>query len=274
MAVSEENYLLSTEEDCSSLEEEDYSADSEFELGDILGDIHSSDEQDGSQSVVDFEQGTNSPQLRSSTNSNANNEFPMERVYGPLYTAFRSNRIANRDIVDEGLRLYLMFLQQEIIRNRIPAPEYLHRRNRIMPRNIANLRALADQFSQSPQRQWIRQQAQLVPLQSLNFHSFTDLLIGLFQEGGVTWERVIVLFFFCTDISIRALQEQLIRQFQRIQDWTTRFIQETVCTWVELEGGWTIIFQQSLNHATKIAILGFCCVGIVALCIYIRNNTK
>lgn len=58
------------------------------------------------------------------------------------------------------------------------------------------------------------------------------------QEGGVTWERVIVLFFFCTDISIRALQEQLIRQFQRIQDWTTRFIQETVCTWVELEGGW------------------------------------
>lgn len=177
MAVPEENYLLSTEEDCSSLEEEDYSADSEFELGDI----HSSDEQDGSQSVTDFEQGINSPQLRTSTNSNANNAFPMERVYGPLYTAFRSNHIANRDIVDEGLRLYLMFLQQEIIRNRIPEPEYLHRRNRIMPRNIANLRALADQFSQSPQRQWIRQQAQLVPLQSLNFHSFTDLLIGLFQ---------------------------------------------------------------------------------------------
>lgn len=271
MSVPEERYtnqtntVCVTEDDCnsSSYGDEDYSADSELELGDL-----NCTDDDLSHSSLEFNQGrlSSSPTASGRRNTNLNTRDIPDN-------ALRQHVVINNDIVDEGLRLYMMFLQQEIIGSRLEPPGFIWRQNREMPRNIGTLRALADQFSTSAQRQWIRQQAQVVPLQSLDFCSFIELLGGLFQEGGVTWERILVLFYFCTDISIRALEEKLFLLFQGIQDWVQFYIERRVCRWVQQNGGWEVILQQSLNQVTKIAILGFCCVGIIALCVYIRNNS-
>ncbi|XP_044736080.1 uncharacterized protein LOC123298201 isoform X2 [Chrysoperla carnea] len=179
----------------------------------------------------------------------------------------------NEEIVDEGLRLYLQFLQDEIAHCRLNPPDCLNSSNSgTIPRNIGSLRLLADQFSSSPHRQWVRMQAESVPLDSIDFVSFTELLLGLFQEGGVTWERVVVLFFFCADLSIRALKESLMRTFQRITQWTTTFICDNFSRWVAANGGWTEILQTSISQASRVAFFGFCCMGIIAFCIFIRNN--
>lgn len=145
----------------------------------------------------------------------------------------------DEEMVEEGLNLYLQFLRGEIESNRLESPTYLEERiARAHPRNLEALRTLADQFALSPQRASVRRQAEMVPLERLDFISFTELLLGLFQEGGVTWERVIVLFFFCSDLSIRALQESLMRTFQHITEWATTFITDNFSRWIALTGGW------------------------------------
>lgn len=61
---------------------------------------------------------------------------------------------------------------------------------------------------------------------------------GVFKEGGVTWERVLVLFYFCTDLSIRALKEKIVEYFFWIYNWTTLYITRQLSVWIEQEGGW------------------------------------
>ena len=39
--------------------------------------------------------------------------------------------------------------------------------------------------------------------------NFSLLLSELFHDGGVTQERVLVLFFFCSDLAVRALRAGL-----------------------------------------------------------------
>jgi hypothetical protein len=60
----------------------------------------------------------------------------------------------------------------------------------------------------------------------------------LLQEGGVTSERVVVLFFFCSDLAIRALQNRLRRMFDFITCWSQQYIMENFSVWVQEHGGW------------------------------------
>jgi len=66
---------------------------------------------------------------------------------------------------------------------------------------------------------------------------FTAIII-LLQEGGVTSERVVVLFFFCSDLAIRALQNRLSRMFDFITFWSQLYIMENFSVWVQEHGGW------------------------------------
>lgn len=145
-----------------------------------------------------------------------------------------------------GSRLYIQFLYDEIRRLNLQAPEYLDQ-DQSNPQLLWNddiiqlghsLRQVANEFAQSAYRHTVRQRAESVCLESLNFSTFSDLLYGLFQEGGVTSERVVVLFFFCSDLAIRALQNRLSRMFDFITYWSQRYIMENFSVWVQEHGGW------------------------------------
>ncbi|KAF7264236.1 hypothetical protein GWI33_000443 [Rhynchophorus ferrugineus] len=126
--------------------------------------------------------------------------------------------------------------------------------------NVRNLKTLAADFAQSPQRNWVYEQAQNVDLDSLNFLTFQQLLNGLFEEGGFTWERVLVLFYFCTDISIRAFQEKLVSHFLDIYNWTTVFLSGRFSAWIDSQGGWGTVLHQSANYVSSgaAAAVAFC----------------
>ena len=66
---------------------------------------------------------------------------------------------------------------------------------------------------------------------------FNDIIVFL-QEGGVTSERVVVLFFFCSDLAIRALQNRMRKMFDFITHWSQLYIMENFSVWVQEHGGW------------------------------------
>ncbi|KAJ8958642.1 hypothetical protein NQ318_016367, partial [Aromia moschata] len=175
---------------------------------------------------------------RSNTdNINAAGETTYQELDIPCTLLLSSSTIPNQDIVDETNSLYFYHLARQIAEVGLQFPvenmEYT-----TPPRNARSLQALANRFVISPQRRWVHEQAQNVDLESLNFNTFQQLLIGLFQEGGITWERVLVLFYFCTDLSIRALQEKLIECFIRLYNWTTYYIRNRLSIWIQEQGGW------------------------------------
>ncbi len=72
----------------------------------------------------------------------------------------------------------------------------------------------------------------------ISYDQFFDLLTELFLAGGVTRERILVLFFFCSDLAIRTLRQQTVDIFQRCLAWSQKYIVDRVCLWVQQQGGW------------------------------------
>lgn len=194
----------------------------------------------------------------------------------------RSIRVEDSEMLNEGATIYREFLREEFRRRNIQEPPCLN--SNPYPRMRANSMAdvvrasnqlcfMSDQFARSPMRQWVQEQADSVSLQYLDFNSFSDLLYGLFQEGGVTWERVLVLFFFCADVSIRAFREKLQGQFHDIISWSLQFISGKQFTqWIQDNGGWARVLQSSVDQAYKLAIIGFCTFGMLAFAAYLWKN--
>ena len=86
-----------------------------------------------------------------------------------------------------------------------------------------------------------------VGIREINYDQFFDLLTELFLGDGVTRERILVLFFFCSDLAIRTLKQQAVNIFQRCLEWSQRYIIERVCLWVQEQGGWVGISCTSNN---------------------------
>ena len=84
-----------------------------------------------------------------------------------------------------------------------------------------------------------------VGITSIGYSQFRDLLAEFFLGGGagITCERIVVLFFFCSDIAIRSLRQHAIDYFKNFIEWTGRFITEKIARWVQENGGWVSIFN-------------------------------
>ena len=57
----------------------------------------------------------------------------------------------------------------------------------------------------------------------------------------ITRERIVVLFFFCTDLAILALQQDHIELFHRLVRWTLNYLKGKICMWVAKQGGWVSV---------------------------------
>ena len=76
-------------------------------------------------------------------------------------------------------------------------------------------------------------------IDQIDYGQFRDMLSELFAYGGgITKERIVVLFFFCSDLAIRTLKEKMIDLFKRFIDWSCFYIVEKVAAWVRRHGGW------------------------------------
>lgn len=156
------------------------------------------------------------------------------------------------------------------------------------------LRQIAEEFARSRQRQTVREQANGVSLQifrsfrvsstggdvefsstnfdvyvslpkqvkleNINKQSFLELLDELFA-GGITREKIAVLFFFCTDVALRAasMAQDLV---VKLLCWSFSFIINTVCKRVDELGGWDrVLFDRVPSFLLScLTILGICAV--------------
>nr|XP_018913541.1 PREDICTED: uncharacterized protein LOC109041611 [Bemisia tabaci] len=190
----------------------------------------------------------------------------VSSIQMPELSSIASN---GRPEVQEGCNLYLRFLYDEVNAHKLEAPSFLR-----VPESSysVTLRHAANEFSNSSHRLRVRDHAESVQLESLSIDAFFELLDGLFKEGGVTYERVLVLFFFCTDITVRALRDNLVNFFNDLVGWTLKFFSENLFDWVQRNGGWARVLEKSMDFTYKALLVTTLCFSTLALISYLRKK--
>ncbi|XP_013384166.1 bcl-2-like protein 1 [Lingula anatina] len=127
-----------------------------------------------------------------------------------------------------------------------------------------DLRLIADEFERTrpKEREKIKDRASKVGFSSLDQENFFQLLQELFDER-ITKERILVLFFFCSDLAIKTLRACSVDYFRQLIQWSVTYITEKVCMWVEHHGGWGKVIHGSVKILSKVIVwvgLGVACV--------------
>lgn len=158
------------------------------------------------------------------------------------------------------------------------------RRSRTLSMNLENfqdpiwrqtgrdLQILADQFARSHERLLVRQLAEEVDFATLDKQKFIAMLSELFKGGQVTRERILVLFFFCSDVAIFAIRSGAGRLISSLTEWSLLFIKDQVCSWVQNNGGWREVLRSGMNFVQQSLVVGTCAMLIACCAIYIRKN--
>lgn len=134
-----------------------------------------------------------------------------------------------------------------------------------------DLRRIADQFERSRERRNIRIEASRVDLSHIGYHSFREMLSELFEGGKITRERIMVLFFFCSDVAARALEVDVggSLSISQLFTWSMAFILDFICTWVQRQGGWAVVLG---DYIPRLAINVFAAIGFFACAIIIKQK--
>lgn len=171
---------------------------------------------------------------------------------------------------DQGERLYRNFLRDQLQQNNLSPPrgESLFSSDPLEH----DLSSLAETFSRSEGREEVRERAELVDLSTLNSENFNSLLSELFHDGGITQERLLVLFFFCSDITIRACREGLTSLCRKITLWTLAFIRGTVTCSVRIQGGWSRVLRGRMRVEDAAMVFGTTVALLTILYFYYRRT--
>ncbi|KAL5005302.1 hypothetical protein ScPMuIL_018758 [Solemya velum] len=170
------------------------------------------------------------------------------------------------EVEEEGKELFEHFVVEQIRREGLEAPvECLISastprgyQNPIWAKAGRELRMMADEFARTKERDRIKSRAEQVGIGEVSFEQFRDFLTELFFEGTITKERIMVLFFFCSDVAIRTLSHG-VECFQQFFSWSVQFIKDHVCSWVRQHGGWGAVLCSSIHYLPRVALA----VGVV-----------
>jgi len=144
-----------------------------------------------------------------------------------------------------------------------------------------DLGSLTDTFRRSGGRQEVSRRAAMVDLGSLSQENLTLMLSELFHDGGVTQERILVLFYFCADLAVRAVRSGLVTIVSSLTRWSLAFMRGPVSAWVRLMGGWTDVLRSMMtpnnepNTNSSINQVAFvsACAAVMGVCaVYIKKN--
>ncbi|OTF71869.1 apoptosis regulator BAX-like protein [Euroglyphus maynei] len=102
-----------------------------------------------------------------------------------------------------------------------------------------DLNAISEEFARSSERNRVMERAQQVDIDHVNYEDFKQFLEELFANG-ITRERIVVLFFFCSDVVVRAYTNRM-ASFKRLFNWFLNYILNRVCGWVANHGGWKVV---------------------------------
>ncbi|PVD19782.1 hypothetical protein C0Q70_20273 [Pomacea canaliculata] len=181
----------------------------------------------------------------------------------------------DEDVVEEGRQLFNNFVYERV---KSQGTEELADVTVLTPAGYANplwaktgreLRIMADEFARTTERQRVQEQASQVNT-NITYEEFKDLLSELFAAGGITKERIVVLFFFCSDVAIRSLQRGM-DLFTRVISWSLSFITEFVCSWVRSHGGWNQVMKSPFKTLPRVLLLASAIVIGVGVIRYVSR---
>lgn len=135
------------------------------------------------------------------------------------------------------------------------------------------LRRIADEFEKTRERQIIKERANQVKLSDINRESFFELMNELFQ-GGITGERIVMLFLFSTDVALRAAMTvgaQAQNLVVKLLGWSFSFIIDIVCKAVHELGGWDNLLCRQLPY---VLMLCFLALGTCAFAVYLKRALR
>jgi len=167
-------------------------------------------------------------------------------VYNP--TEDNDDRVPSQN-VDAELQtqtreLYTNFLHEEIQSHGLDVPvtlpfdQNVPFSNPLWLCNANNLRQIANEFSHSPLRDEVRRRAQRVDILTLNSQTFSEMIQEMFSGGNVTQEQILVVFYFCSDLALYALQNHTLNIFNQLIQWSTNYITGRMTVWIREQGGW------------------------------------
>lgn len=120
--------------------------------------------------------------------------------------------IYSTSVISEGRRLYLIYLQNEILKSRLNLPDYLIKASKIIDcslcKNIYSLHKMLTRFEISAQRKWVREQAGDVVFQGLSFKNYSDKLKKIFEVKSVKFKNI-TSFFLNVKINILGSSSEL-----------------------------------------------------------------
>ena len=133
--------------------------------------------------------------------------------------------------------------------------------------------SLAERFQRSGGREEVRRRADMVDISSINQENLTLMLTELFQDG-VTQERLLVLFFFCSDLTLRAIRVGMVSLVSRLTDWVLAFIRSVVAGLVRCQGGWESLLSSLPSHWTprSLAILSLSAAMVSLGALYLKKQ--
>ena len=144
-----------------------------------------------------------------------------------------------------------------------------------------DLGSLTDSFRRSGGRQEVSRRAAMVDLGSLSQENLTLMLSELFHDGGITQERILVLFYFCADLAVRAVKSGLLTIVSSLTKWSLAFIRGPVSAWVRCCGGWADVLrlmmtqtnEPSTNSTINQVAFVSACAAVMGVCaVYIKKK--
>lgn len=140
--------------------------------------------------------------------------------------------------------------------------------NQMLARMGADLKRIAEQFERSPERHRVRERAQQLDLNNINYESFSCLLNAMFADG-VTKAGIVTLFFFCCDLMSRAAHSGGLTMLSRVLQWSFKYILDQLCRWVAERGGWVTVFGEYVKNF----LLSAAAVSIIMASVTYMTNT-
>ncbi|KAK6180446.1 hypothetical protein SNE40_012600 [Patella caerulea] len=167
------------------------------------------------------------------------------------------------DVVEEGRLLFNQFIHDQLEQEHpgdvtaIAIPVSSDFKNPMWAKAGRELRFMADEFARSSQRNDVKRKAQEVSVNNITYEQFKDLLAELFCQGHITKERIMVLFFFCSDVAVRTLSSS-VDLCNKFITWSLSFVTRNVCRWVRDCGGWedVLVIDRILTVPRPVIVLG------------------
>jgi len=188
-----------------------------------------------------------------------------------LYRQFLARRMAEERLMDNGIGSMDVRRRGRRRRTEIEG-QTISRQAAAREEVREDLVTLAERFARSEGREAVRRRAEQVELGSITQDNFSQLLSELFHDGGITQERILVLFFFCSDLALRALRAGLRATLSKLTRWSVAFLRGTVAAWVRCKGGWDKLLSGRASHQ-QVLLLG-ASLALACLCLVVYKKYR